>query len=141
MKKSKTIVRLNRTYTGINIQYPISKLILAGTKTIETRLYPIPETYIGQKLLIIETPGTAGTFKARIVGFIVFGPSFKYNSEKEFYRDSKKHCVTPDSPWHWTEGSNKWGWPIVGVEAFKTIKPAPLKKGIKFTKNIDLSNL
>lgn len=140
-KKSKKIVRRNQTYTGINIQFPISSLILTGQKTIETRLYPIPESYIGKKLLIIETPGPAGDFKARVVGFIVFGLSFKYNSAKDFYRDSKKHCVTPDSPWCWTEGLNKWGWPIVYVEAFKKSKPAPSKKGIKFTKDIDLARL
>lgn len=139
--KSKTIVRKNLTYTGINIQFPISRLILTGQKTIETRLYSIPESYIGQKLLIIETPGPAGDFKARVVGFIVFGPSFKYSSAKEFYQDSKKHCVTPESPWHWTEGLNKWGWPIEFVEEFKKSKPAPAKKGIKFTKDIDLASL
>jgi hypothetical protein len=128
-----------RTYTGINIQYPISRLILEGKKTVETRTYPIPKHYIGKELAIIETPGKTGNFKARIVGLICFSESFLYESEESFYKDTKRHCVTPDSPWKWTPEKPKWGWAVTFVNPFKKTIPAPEKKGIKFTKEIQIN--
>ena len=129
MKKKKTL-------PGINIQYPISRLILEGKKTIETRTYPIPKHYIGKEMAIIETPGKTGNFKARIIGTVVFGESFQYKDQKAFYRDSLKHCVTPDSPWKWVNGKQKWGWPINKTTIFKVPLQAPLKRGIRFVKNV-----
>ena len=125
-----------KSYTGINIQHPISQLILKGEKTIETRKYPIPKQYVGQKMVIIETPGKQGKFKARMIGFVTFGDSFEYKTEKEFYKDSKKHCVTPDSIWMWVDGQKKFGWPVLKVENFKKQLPLQKRAGIKFSKGI-----
>lgn len=122
-------------YTGINIQYPISELILTRKKIIETRTYPIPEKYLNKELLLIETPGKEGKFKARITAIIKFTECFKYQSKKEFYSDTNRHCVTQDSAWAWKNGE-KWGWKVEVISKFKTPLPAPLKKGIKFTLNI-----
>ena len=123
------------TYTGINIQYPISQLILSGEKTIETRTYPIPAKYLGQDMLMIETPGKTGKFKSRIVAIIRFDECFPYKSSKEFYKDTKGHCVTPDSNWAWTDEKPKWGWP---VKYLALVKPKSVAKrlGIKFTLNL-----
>jgi hypothetical protein len=122
-------------YTGINIQWPISQLILSGEKTIETRTYPIPKKYIGKKMLLIETPGKTGTFKSRIAGIIKFEDSFCYQSKEEFLRDVNRHFVGEDSDWAWTN-KKKWGWPVTLIRRFA--KPIPLKKriGIRFTKDI-----
>ncbi|MFK7827268.1 MAG: hypothetical protein AB8G05_24200 [Oligoflexales bacterium] len=128
-------------YCAINIQYPMSQLILSGKKTIETRKYPIPEQYIGKELLIIETPGKNGKFKARIVGKVIFGASFEYEAKKAFYEDQKRHCVTKDSIWAWKSDSAKFGWPVEKIELFPSPLPAPVKKGIKFTKNVTLPQL
>lgn len=128
-------------YSGINIQYPISRLIVGGTKTIETRTYPIPKEYIGQKLLLIETPGTTGSFKARIIGTVVFGESFEYRSRSEFYKDSARHCVTPDSPWKWNSQKPKFGWPVLKCSLFAKPYLLNKRKGIKFTRNICLEAL
>ena len=127
-----------KTYTGINIQYPISQLIIEGKKTIETRTYPIPSKYVNEKLIIIETPGKNGKFKSRMIGFIIFGESFQYKDKNDFYTDSRNHCVTPDSDWKWVDGKSKFGWPI--REIVKFTKPLPLKKrsGIKFSTGIIL---
>jgi len=124
------------TYTGINIQYPITQMILSSEKIIETRKYPIPKAYIGQKMVIIETPGKAQTFKARMVGFVTFGESFRYASKSDFYRDTKLHCVTPESTWRWIDGEPKYGWPINSVESFARPLPLQKKSGIKFSKGI-----
>ncbi|MDH4467957.1 MAG: ASCH domain-containing protein [Bacteriovoracaceae bacterium] len=130
-------MKLKKTYPGINIQFPISQLILEGKKTIETRTYPIPKKYLGQELLMIETPGKAGSFKARAVAIIKFSKCYKYKSKSEFYADSKKHRVNPDSPWAWKDKS-KWGWIITHIDLLD--RPIELKKekGIVFTKEIDL---
>lgn len=90
-----------KTYTGINIQWPISELILSGQKTIETRTYPIPKKYLNQEMLMIETPGKNGKFKARIVAIIKFTDCFRYKNKKDFYKDSHKHFVTSSSEWAW----------------------------------------
>lgn len=117
---------------GINIQWPISEMIISGEKTIETRKYPIPEKYIGQELALIETPGPKGKFKARIRAVIVFGKSFQYKTKKEFYAHTNRHCVTPDSIWKWTPEQRKFGWPIKAVKVFDEPLEAPKKKGIVF---------
>ncbi len=126
-----------KSYTGINIQWPISQDILSGKKTIETRTYKFPEKYLGQELLIIETPGKLGKFKSRIVGKIIFSDSFKYESKKAFYEDQERHFVDKNSPWAWTEKA-KWGWEIDSVIVFKDAKPLNKRPGIAFTTNIKL---
>ena len=127
----------SKTYIGINIQYPISTLIVEGKKTIETRTYPIPANYVNKEMALIETPGKSGKFKARIIAIIKFTDCFQYKNKKEFYSQTDKHCVTRNSIWSWDEGE-KWGW---AVEVLKTFAPPilpPKKRGIKFTKNITI---
>jgi len=124
-------------YTAINIQYPISDKILEGEKVIETRRYPLPDKYLNQVLLLMETPGPAKKFKSRIIGIIRFTECFQYQSKKQFYADVDKHCVTKDSIWAWQAG-DKWGW---RVEVIKKISPSITyrgNKGIIFTNNIPL---
>lgn len=125
-------------FTGINIQFPISRLILSGEKTIETRTYPIPPKLISEDLVIIETPGRSGAFKSRMVGLIRFANSFEYESEPAFYRDERKHKVSRSSPWAWNQSKGKWGWPIVNVREFR--EPLPLLKptGIRYSTGINL---
>lgn len=131
---------MKNTYCGINIQYPISQLILSGEKTIETRTYPIPRHHLGVPLLLIETPGKTGKFKSRAIAIITFGRCFKYLSKTSFYAQMHMHKVDRNSPWAWVEGKAKWGWEISRIVKLK--KPAKIEKrlGIKFTKDISLSS-
>ncbi len=126
------------SYPGINIQFPISRLILQGAKTIETRTYPIPKKFIGQEMVIIETPGKRGKFKARMIGLIVFGDSFKYESEAAFYNDLERHHVSPDSIWAWQAREPKWGWPVIRVKVFAKESPLQRRPGIKFARAISI---
>ena len=121
------------TYTGINIQYPISQLILTGEKTIETRTYPIPVKYLGQDMLMIETPGKSGKFKSRIVAVICFGECFQYKNSKEFYKGTKLHCVTQDSPWAWNDEKPRWGWRITKMKKISNPPDLLKKTGIVYT--------
>lgn len=99
---------------GINIQYPISRLILSGEKTVETRHYAISAAYQGRDLWLVETPGPEGKFKARVIAKICFGRCWKYESREAFYRDLSRHKVSPDSPWAW-RSRPKWAWEIESV--------------------------
>lgn len=131
---------MNKKYTGINIQWPISQDILSGVKSIETRTYPLPSKYIGKTLLIIETPGKKGNFKSRVAGLIKFGEPFEYSDKKAFYEDSTKHLITPNSAWKWASKA-KWGWPILEVKKLRTTTATRFKKGIIFTTKISFEDL
>ena len=125
-----------KTYTGINIQYPVSKWILEGKKTVETRKYKIPDKFLNQEMALVETPGKEGDFKARIVAIIKFTSCFQYISKKEFYADSYKHCVKKDSVWAWIEGE-KWGWNFNIVQILNVPSPCT-SRGIVYRKNITI---
>jgi hypothetical protein len=128
-----------KSFNGINIQFPISQLILSGEKSIETRTYPLPKTYTGKPMLLIETPGPSGNFKARIVALIQFEASFQYANAVEFYKDIARHHVSRRSPWAWQASKPKWGWPVKVIRKFP--KPIQLNRrpGIKYSLNIELS--
>ena len=126
-----------KLYTGINIQWPISRDIISGKKTIETRTYPLPEKYLNEEMVLIETPGKNGKFKARMLAVIKFTKSFKYSSKKVFYEDRSRHLVTENSPWAWNE-KPKWGWEIEIIQIFKKSKPLSKRKGIVYTKDINI---
>ncbi len=119
--------------SGINIQFPISQLIVEGRKVVETRTYPIPAKYINQEMVLVETPGKKGKFKARMIAIVKFGESFRYENRKQFYADSGRHCVTPESVWAWTDSKGKWGWPVTVVKVFKTPISPKKRTGIQYT--------
>lgn len=127
-----------REYVGINVQYPISELILSGKKTIETRKYPIPSDYVGKDMILIETPGRSGKFKARMRAIIVFSECFKYKSKRAFYDDVDRHTVTRDSEWAWNNKEEKWGWTVRVKKVFKEPLPLQKRSGIKYSKGIFL---
>lgn len=126
----------DNTYTGLNIQWPISKLVLSGDKIIETRTYPIPNKYLNKSLVLVETPGKNGNFKARSVALIRIVECFKYKNKKNFYLDYKYHKVSADSPWSWSDEKPKWGWRL---EIIKKLSPKTVsQKGIIFRKDIKI---
>jgi len=126
-----------KTYTGINIQFPVSQLISNGEKIIETRTYPIPYRYLNQEMALIETPGKNGKFKARIIAIIKFTECFQYKSKKEFYSQTDQHCVTKESVWAWNSGK-KWGWKVIVIKKLGQPKTLKCQKGIVYTKNLTL---
>lgn len=124
-----------KSYPGINIQWPISELILTGEKTVETRTYPIPEKYLNKEMVLIETPGPKGKFKARTRAIIIFTECFQYKNKKNFYADFDRHKVEKGSVWDWKDRP-KWGWKLVKVKLIDAISVK--KKGIKFTVNVEI---
>jgi hypothetical protein len=122
---------------GLNIQHPISQLIATGDKIVETRTYKMPDQYQDLEVLLIETPGKSGGFKARAIARITFGPSFKYKSKTDFRSDVKRHRVNPGSAWDW-ESKGKWGWPIIKMTPLKSPIEIKQKRGIVFTKSLSI---
>lgn len=128
---------MTSSLSGINIQWPISEKIIDGFKTIETRTYPLNEKHINKPLLLIETPGKKGRFKARATGIIIFTNVIKYRSKKDFYEDYDRHLVDPLSDWAWKD-KEKYGWEVEVIEKFQSPIDINFQKGIVFTNNIIL---
>lgn len=123
----------NIKVSGLNIQQPWAQLILNNKKKIETRFYKIPEKHKGQMLAIIETPGSSGKFKARIIGLVVFSDCFQYDTKKQFILDESSHLVSNTDPnFSWKSEKKKWGWKVEKVIKLKHQLPAPKKRGIVF---------
>lgn len=119
--------------TGINIQAPWSQLLINSDKCVETRSYALPDKYVGEELLLIETPGKNGRFKARIIGTITFSHSFKYEDMQEWISDYNRHKVDEDNNFGWNEDKDKYGWVVSDVVKFEEYIEAPSNKGIIFT--------
>ena len=126
------------TYDGINIQWPISELILSGHKTVETRTYPIPKSYLNKEVLLVETPGKSGNFKSRIRGIISFSDCFQYMNEQEFYDDFDRHRVDRESIWKYDSHRGKWGWKVRLVKKFDLPKALNRRTGIRYAKNLTI---
>lgn len=129
---------MNRTRThsivGVNIQYPWSRLLVSGEKTVETRKYPLPVRYRGVPLAIIETPGKhKPKFRARIIGVIKFSGSIEYKNAKEWEADKRRHLVAKSDPMFcFKEGEPKHGWVVKSVTKFSKPVNPPTKRGIVF---------
>jgi len=124
--------------TGINIQCPWADSLIVGNKCVETRGYPLPDKYEGEELALIETPGRSGNFKARIIGTITFSHSFQYKDENEWREDYNRHLVSGEDPQYGWNGKDKYGWVVSNVVKFPESQPAPERKGIIFTNNVDV---
>ena len=122
--------------TGLNIQIPWSTLLIDALKSVETRSYPLPKKYEGVELALIETPGKYGGFKSRIIGTITFSHSFQYPDKQSWIGDYNRHKVEElDEFYSWKPNKSKYGWVVSNIKKFDQPIPAPVKKGIVFTKN------
>jgi hypothetical protein len=128
------------TLPGINIQAPWAQAIISGRKIIETRFYPLPEKWIGQPLVILETPGKTGRFKSRLAGFVIFAKSWCYADKASFARDYVKHLVAADDAvFGWQDDSKpKWAWPIHWVMAYAQPLPSGFRAGIRYARAVEI---
>jgi len=120
--------------TGINIQAPWSNLLIDGSKSVETRSYPIPKKYEGVELALIETPGKSKKFKSRIIGTVTFSHSFKYPDIVSWKDDYNRHKVEEDDKnYGWKNNKPKYGWVVSNISKFDEPVDPPRKRGIIFT--------
>jgi hypothetical protein len=135
-------IKKKRTIPGMNIQWPWSRLILEGKKTIETRHYPLPQKYLGQPLAIIETPGRSGKksgVKSAVIGVIVFSDCYQYKNRRHWLSEQRLHLVKPnDNLFAWTKAKQKWAWVIEKTFLFPIARPAPKNRGIIFCSEIEV---
>jgi hypothetical protein len=109
-----------RTY-GLELQEPFAELLISGKKTIETRLYPLPESLLYKHVVIIESSkgeegrsglgdcvalNRDGESRPRCIGTVVFSECFEYTSEEQWRGDSDAHLVPAGSIYDWTPDSN-----------------------------------
>lgn len=134
----------SRSIPGINIQWPWSRLLLSGEKTIETRSYRLPAHYQNAPLALIETPGPLGKksadiTSARIVGLICFSDSFRYSSKSSWTADFVRHRVPANDPtFSFSNGHEKWGWEVVSVAKFDSPISPPTRRGIVFSSKCEI---
>ena len=122
--------------TGLNVQIPWSTLLINGTKSVETRSYPLPKKYVGEKLALVETPGKSSSFKSRIIGEITFSHSFKYPDEQAWKDDYLRHGVSCSDLMYSWDKKPKYGWVVSNITKYDEPIEVKKKKGIIFTTGI-----
>lgn len=125
--------------TGLNVQWPWSKLLVSGEKTVETRSYPLPDKFKDVDLALVETPGPIGRLKknnirTKIIGSIRFSGSFQYESYEDWLMDFDRHRVPKeDSVFGYRSGMPKWGWIVSSVKELESPSEPPEQIGRVFT--------
>lgn len=122
--------------TGLNIQAPWAALLINGSKSVETRSYPLPKKYEGVPLALVETPGKNGNFKSRIIGEITFSHSFKYPHEQSWKNDYARHGVSSSCLMYSWGDKPKYGWVVSNITKYDEPIEVKKKKGIVFTTGI-----
>jgi hypothetical protein len=120
---------------GLEVQQPFSQLLLAGTKTIETRAYSLPAALLGRPITLIETPqgvarqsslGNADSKPdAKVIGTITFSECFAYTVPEQWQTDEARHCVLPSSAYAWNGESPIFGWVVDPASDAIVASPCP----------------
>ena len=87
---------------------PFTAQILDGLKTIETRLKPTLDRFVGERVGIIRSGKGR---RSIVVGYATLGPRKNYDTRAEFRADESRHLVLPGSKF--AEG--KCGYPLSDV--------------------------
>merc|ERR1712107_572420 len=115
---------------GLEIQRPWSRMVLLGTKVVETRRYPLPPALIGRELLLLETQEAAARVSSlpdrvpegdplvQAIGTVTFSACIAYTTMEEWTADEPRHCVPADSNFAWATNQEIFGWVIAKVAAY-----------------------
>ena len=136
---------------GINIQYPFSRLILFGVKTVEVRTYPLGDRNLGgdyEDLFLIETPGSRNLkgalvdrrypigpppSVAQVIGIVRFSSSEQYanmpTSKYQWHMPSwnkhrSKHRIEEGGHYDWNRKDPRYAWYVDNVQPFSEPVPA-----------------
>ena len=134
----------NEAVLGLEMQFPWSKHLVEGRKTIEVRSYPLPPELLGRKVYILESQqGKDGvsalgdhiqlkssissnnknldtdSSMCEIRGWCTFGSIKSYTCPDEFRADEVHHLVSSCSGYAWKEGTTKvlHGWVVKECQA------------------------
>lgn len=124
----------------LDVQSPWSHALLDGSKTIETRSYPMPAEFEGMTLglLVTASEAAAGTAAAAgpslLIGTATFGRSVRYETKAAWAADTAKHLV-PEAEagaFGWTDSAEKFGWPVLAVStAHYPVCPPPMARVLR----------
>ena len=136
---------------GINIQYPFSRLILSGVKTVEVRTYRLGDRNLGganEDLFLIETPGSRNLkgalldrrypigpppSVAQVIGIVRFSSSEQYankpTSRYQWHMPSwnkhrSKHRIKEGGHYDWNRKDAMYAWHVDNVQSFSEPVPA-----------------
>ena len=136
---------------GINIQYPFSRLILSGVKTVEVRTYRLGDRNLGgvnEDLFLIETPGSRNLkgalldrrypiglppSVAQVIGIVRFSSSEQYankpTSKYQWHMPSwskhrSKHRIKEGGHYDWNRKDAMYAWHVDNVQPFSEPVPA-----------------
>ena len=84
--------------------------IFMGLKFVETCAFGLPDRFKDIELDVQTENGF-------IVGSLKFGSSFKFETEKVFDLWSFAHLVKKDSPFHFSNRKQTYGWVVAGFQA------------------------
>ena len=117
---------------GINIQRRWAQLILARTKTVEARKYPL-KGYENEYLWLVQTTGHAE--ETSIVGVVRFKGCVEYLDLVAWRADRQRHCVPHGDVMDWSGPEQPgvprmFGWNVAAVHALKEPQPGPDTKGM-----------
>ena len=140
---AETLVPLGRNITltlpGLNLQWPFSRLLLTGQKTIEVRKYPLFRSIqdCSSMAFIVETPGESndafavavGTgleqlsprpVKAQIIGVARFQDDGEYTDVAAYQADRAQHCINPDcSSKEWNGAGKRYKWRVTSTSELR----------------------
>ena len=135
---------------GINIQYPFSRLILFGVKTVEVRTYPLGDRNLGgdyEDLFLIETPGSRNLkgalvdrrypigpppSVAQVIGIVRFSSSEQYANMPfskyqchmpSWNKHRSKHRIEEGGHYDWNRKDARYAWYVDNVQPLS--KPVP----------------
>ena len=122
---------------GINVQWPWSRHLIEGRKTVETRTYPIPTKHLNSPLAVIETPGrhriSGAPDHSTIIGIIVFSGCYQYQTRDQWAKDARKHLVPENDPdFAFNSTKPKWAWEVASAVTLRSPVLPPKPRGIVF---------
>ena len=132
----------DKTLHGLELKKAWSDLILSGEKTIETRLYPLPEHLLKRPIAMLVVPKHVSVFKsglsdapspgdAKISGFVLFHACRAYESRAAWEADFQHHRVPNDSVFAWQDGGpTMYAWEILTAEVIRPHPPSPAMKRV-----------
>lgn len=121
---------------GLELQVPYAQYLLDGTKSIETRGYPLPDALLSKRIDVLESKkGVDGVSSVpdRVLltshtsadadgpsttmlhrrGWITITHCFRYKTREQFVADAHKHLVDITSGYGWSDAQPMYGW-VVG---------------------------
>lgn len=115
-KRPTSVFKLKgRGVRGLIMDRHWAEMVLAGSKTIETREYALLDYFANEPVFLLEENArNDGTYS--VLGTVVFEGCKEYKSAKEFADAARLTCVEVDDPrFGWSAARPKFGWSVSAI--------------------------